>query len=529
VFAPTRREIRVTGVSVTAQIDGEGIRLDRVVDGPLDVRIGGHRVWSFTAARDGIRSGNGIFVAWPNALLRVLDGHGDVEVVPHSGGDALFAGTVRFGTSTDPLLLVDDLGNPLALDKGGRLQRTFGNYAGEARAELIAAAHGVLVDLVEVCGLDAYLCYGGLLGAARTGHMIGHDSDLDLAFLSQYTHPFDVIQECRRAEETMARRGWQVVRMSAANFKIWVPLPSGKRAGVDVFGSFHLGDQFHITGSLRGTLAREAIVPFGEIELEGTTFPAPADVPAFLAFTYGPGWRTPDPAFHFDHPPENVRRMSHWFRGSRAGLPYWQDFYKGPHQALPEGPTLFAQWAAERMQPHDRIVELGSGTGRDAVWFAQQGHPTTGSDYCGVARAVANAASEKGGVGTGYRNINLESLHSALFGAARIVHEPEPRHVYARGLIDALAPSGRLGLWPFCRIVGSRGGLTFLEFRTGANRRRRTVFGAPARTFARPEEIVAEIERHGGRVVESETGRGLAPLGSEDPVICRLVVSWRKQ
>lgn len=513
---------------MAAQIDGKGIRLDRPVEGPLDVRIGGHRVWSFSAARDGIRSGTGVFVSWPPALLRVLDGHGDVEVVPHNGGEAVFTGTVRFGTSTDPLLLVDDLGHPLSLDKGGRLQRTFGDYAGDARSELVGAAQRVLADLVEVCGLDAYLCYGGLLGAARSGHMIGHDSDLDLAFLSKYTHPFDIIAECRQAERTMRERGWHVVRMSAANFKIWVPLPSGKRAGVDVFGSFHVNGSFHITGSLRGELDRSAIVPFGEIELDGATFPAPADVPRFLEFTYGPGWRTPDPAFHFDHPPANVRRMSHWFRGARNRLPYWQAFYKGPHQAVPAGPSPFAQWAAERMEPDDRIFELGSGTGRDAIWFTEQGHLVTGSDYCGVARTVATAASAEAGIGTGYRNVNVESLHSALVGATRVAHESVPRHLYARGLIDAIAPSGRVGLWRFCSIAGRRGGLTFLEFRTDANKGRRTVFGDHQRTFAKPAEIVAEIERHGGRVVEEQVGRGLAPLGSEDPVTCRLVVSWRK-
>lgn len=513
---------------MTAQIDGEGIRLDRSVDGPLDLRIGGRRVWSFTSHRDGIRSGNGVFVAWPRALVALLDGHAEVEVVPHRGGDPVFAGTVRFGTSTDPLRLVDDLGSPLAVDRSGRLHRTFGDDADETRTELVAAARGVLDDLVDECGLDAYLGYGGLLGAARSGRTIGHDSDLDLAYLSRHTHPFDVIRECRAAERTMIRRGWQVVRMSAAGFKIWVPLPSGRQAGVDVFASFHVGDHFHVAGSLRGRLDRSALVPFGEIELEGVTFPAPADVAAFLAFTYGTRWRTPDPAFRFDHPPENVRRMAHWFRGTRNRLPHWQRFYKGTHLDVPAERSPFAAWAQERMEPGDPIVELGSGTGRDAIWFAQQGHPVTGSDFCGVARTVASTRAADAGMRIGFRGLNVESLHSSLVGAARIAHEPEPAHLYARGLVDAVAGTGRLGLWRFCALAGRRGGLTFLEFRTDESRTMPTYFDAHQRTFAPPELIVAEIERYGGRVLEQEIGRGLAPLGGEDPVVCRLVVSWRK-
>lgn len=513
---------------MATQIDGKGIRLSRGYDGPLDVLIGGHRVWSFATGRDAVRAGNGLFVAWPRPLAVLLDGRAEVTVVPHNGGEALFDGPVRFGRSDRTLRLVDDLGHPLSLDKGGRMQRTFDDFADESRVELVAAAQRVVVDLTEACGLDAYLCYGGLLGAARAGRMIGHDSDLDLAFLSRYTHPFDIIRESRAAERTMASLGWQVVRMSAANFKIWVPLPSGKRAGVDVFGSFHVDDHFHITGSLRGRLDRDAIVPFGEIELEGVRFPAPADVERFLAFTYGPDWKVPDPAFHFDHPPENVRRMSHWFRGTRNRLPHWQQFYKGPHRAVPSGPSRFAAWAHERMEPGSPVVELGSGTGRDAVWLAQQGHAVLASDYCSGARAATTTAQREAGLRAAYRPINLESLQSSLVAATRLAHEPRPRTIYARGLIDALAPTGRLGLWRFCAITGRRGGLTFLEFRTPRSRDQPTHFGEHQRTYADPDAIVAEIARAGGTVLERVEGRGLAPLGKEDPMTCRLVVTWER-
>jgi hypothetical protein len=181
------------------------------------------------------------------------------------------------------------------------------------------------------------------------------------------------------------------------------------------------------------------------------------------------------------------------------------------------------------MEPKSRILELGSGTGRDAIWFTRQGHPVVGSDFCGAARTAAKQATAQAKLRIRYRAINPESLHSALLTGTRFAHDPFPRHIYARGLIDAMAPSGRLGLWRLCSIAGRRGGLTFLEFRTSANRGKRTHFGKHGRTFARPEKIVAEIERHGGRVVEQVVGRGLAPLGKENPEICRLVVSWTKK
>jgi hypothetical protein len=195
---------------------------------------------------------------------------------------------------------------------------------------------------------------------------------------------------------------------------------------------------------------------------------------------------------------------------------------------LPSTPSDFARWADERMVPGDPVVELGAGTGRDAAWLAQRGHPTLASDFCSGARTAVRATVAEAEVRVPYRPINLESLQSSLVAATRFAHDPVPRHVYARGLVDALAPTGRLGLWRFCAVAGRRGGLTFLEFRTPASRGSRTFFGEHQRTYADPDEITAEVEQRGGRVVERLEGRGLAPLGNEDPTICRLVVSWKK-
>ena len=75
-------------------------------------------------------------------------------------------------------------------------------------------------------------------------------------------------------------------------------------------------------------------------------------------------------------------------------------------------------------------------------------------------------------------------------------------------------------------MVQRRGGETFVEFRTPASRSEPKFFGAHQRTYVEPDTACGEVEAAGGRVVHRETGRGLAPLGTEDPEICRLVVRW---
>ena len=114
----------------------------------------------------------------------------------------------RLVNPDEPLLLQ----YPLAVDKGGRLQRDFSNTEDSARVEIMDALEQVMQDLTEKCGLQTYLMYGCLLGAVRNGHMIGHDSDADVAYLSAYTHPFDIIRECTTAIRTMKKRYWNLTR-----------------------------------------------------------------------------------------------------------------------------------------------------------------------------------------------------------------------------------------------------------------------------------------------------------------------------
>jgi hypothetical protein len=507
-----------------AQVDEAGIRLSELLDAPIDVRFGGHRLWSFNAVRDASRLADEVHVAWPPAIAQRLSGVTQVSVEGHLDGVTWFEGEVTFGSSTDLLRIVDDTGQPLTLDKGGRLQRTFDRMDAPSVNELVTAARNVLDDLADI-GLHPYLCYGGLLGAVRNGRMIGHDSDVDLAWLSTHTHPFDIIRESRMAEREMRRRGWRVVRMSAANFKVWAPLPNGTRAGVDVFGSFHIGDHFHLMATLRGPLDLDRIMPFGRVDLEGVEFPAPRDVEAFLTFTYGPGWQVPDPAFHFTHSAANTRMMTQWWRGARARLWHWSAFYGSQRAALvPAEPSLFAHWVAGRIEPGSRIVELGSGTGRDAVWLAQQGFQVTASDYAGAARETIRRRRRRERLRVPVKDYNLEAPYSFLTQGAKLAHQPGRTNVYARLLIDALAPSGRDGMWRFCSMVCRSGGHTFLEFRTTANA---TPDQGPQHSTIAPVSVIeSEIAQHGGIVLTRTVGRGLAPLGTDDPLVCRLEVSW---
>ena len=164
---------------------------------------------------------------------------------------------------------------------------------------------------------------------------------------------------------------------------------------------------------------------------------------------------------------------------------------------------------------------------RDAIWLPSRGTTSRPATTPGRPASSPSRAAKKAGVPLQWQFYNLESTYSTLTGAARLAHEPGPKHVYARLLVDALDPEARASLWRFCSMVGRSGGRTFLEFRTAESRREPKFFGPHIRTYARVPVIEAEIAARGGTVARQDR-RAAASRRSdkEDPVVCRMEVSW---
>jgi hypothetical protein len=508
-------------------VSEDGVCFPEPPDEPVDVLFDGERVWSFNPARDSSARHDIGVVPWPAVLRPFLNGRAEVTLRNHVTGETYARRQVGLGDSDAPIRVVDPGGHPLAVDKGGRLQRTFSRTDDSMREFIMDAVESVLADLRERCGLEAFLSYGCLLGAVRDGRLIGHDSDADLSYISRYTHPFDIIRETGAAEREMRRLGWQTVRMSGADFKVWVPLRDGRRVGVDVFGSFYIDGVYYLTGSRSGHLPLSALLPLCTVTLEDRQILAPRDVEAYLEYLYGPGWRVPDPAFKFPMDPSTVRRMDGWLRGPRQHLRHWHTFYKRRLcDAVPSEPTQFARWVAGLLEPGQRIVDAGTGTGRDALWLAEQGHRVVAAYYATVVFPLIRESAETRGVDVTTRALNFNALGPVLVQGAGLAHG-EPHHVYARFLLDSLGASARQNFWRFAQMSQRHGGLTFLEFRTDTSAREPTHFPSHYRAYLPPALVIEEIESSGGRVERREVARGLAPLGDEDPEVCRLIVRWR--
>ena len=245
-----------------------------------------------------------------------------------------------------------------------------------------------------------------------------------------------------------------------------------------------------------------------------------------LEVTYGPTWRVPDPSFTYS-PPDTRRLLTGLMRGERKHQRYWDEFYRGKATAVPSDPSPFARWVAEREPERGGLVEVGSGTGRDTLWFADQGFDALGTDYSRTGVAYAERVAKAHGSAAQFRALNLYDLRHILARGALLARGRRTDVVYARFLIHAVEPVGRQNLYALARsspLEQLRGPHreAYLEFRTEPTTH---AFGEHYRQFVRPEVVCAELKGHGFEIAHVEERHGLAVHETEDPLVSRIVAT----
>jgi SAM-dependent methyltransferase len=508
----------------SVQVDDTGVRAQGDSEVVLDVLFDGRRIWSFHLLRDTVRDGGARLAEWPQALRRFLNGVTQLSVVEHVDQRVLYDEEVRLGTGDERIAVVNDRGLPLGIDKSLRLAQTFDTRSAEHVAPLLDSIEEVLGALKKA-GIDAFPAYGTLLGAVRGGKLIGHDSDADLGYVSEHTHPADVVRESFDLQRALADMGYAITRYSGAAFKVDVKEADGSVRGLDVFGGFMFNDHLYLMGEIGTPFKREWIFPLGTTTLEGRTLPAPANTDEFLTATYGPKWRVPDPAYVFETPESTHRRLNGWFRGTRVNREKWDRTYSGQHlREVDLEHTPFAQWVLKRAGgPPPLVVDIGCGTGADDLWLAEQGSRVVGLDFVPRASKKAAAVAAEKGLALEFRQLNLCELRSVLAESARLAHEPGPKTVIARHIAEATDKVGRANLWRSCQMVLAGGGRLYLEF---------LVKRGEDDTFARKHHLrtlpVALVEREladRGATVVSKKVKTDDPSGRR---ICRMVVEWHR-
>ena len=507
-------------VRVTA-VDTDGVRVESAEDTVLDVLFDGRRIWSFWTLRDSV---DGV-APWPPQLRKFLDGSTRLAVVEHVSGRTVLDEERSFGTGAARIAVVDAAGRELGIDKSNRLAKTFDTRDDEQVTPLLDAMELVLRALQDG-GVEPFLAYGTLLGAVREGGFIGHDSDIDLGYVSRHHHPVDVIRESFRLQRELVDQGFAIDRYSGAAFRIDVTETDGSTRGLDVFGGYFLDDRLYLMGEIGDPFQEDWIFPLGTSTFAGRTFPVPGQPERLLEAMYGPGWRVPDPAYHFTTPRTTTRRLNGWFRGLRTHRADWDRRYSGKREQLPSpGPSSLARFVVEQEGLPARVVDLGSGRGADALWFARQGVPTLALDHSRRADNAVRRVAEEEGLDYESSWVNLHEPRSVIAQGTRVAHLGGPPTVIANHVVDATDRRGLASFVRFSRLALSGGGRVYADFVSSPAATGRGPRGTDLLQPVPVEGVVDALRDAGAVIVHSDVREGQDDESGRP--VARVVAQWR--
>jgi len=199
---------------------------------------------------------------------------------------------------------------------------------------------------------------------------------------------------------------------------------------------------------------------------------------------------------------------------------YWNRYYQ--NRVCPEEPSLFARYVATLVEPGKRLVELGCGNGRDAVYFAARGLTVTAFDRSEEAisalraRGIANAEFVCGD----FVNADVHSPESYDYAYSRFtihsINAAQERTLLGN-VYRGLRADGRF-------FIEVRGVHDPLYGKGEALERNAFFYDFHYRRFIVLEELTGALAGCGFQVEYAEERTGFAPYGGDDPPVIRVVV-----
>ncbi len=200
-----------------------------------------------------------------------------------------------------------------------------------------------------------------------------------------------------------------------------------------------------------------------------------------------------------------------------ARTTYWDEYYAARAAPVRRLPSQFATFVAGELDGPYRVIELGCGDGRDAMFFASYGHQVIGVDASHTAVEACRQLARALGEDATFLVARIDEPDLA----SRIRGDAGPRLVYARFFLHAITESEEVRLLDLAAAITEPGDTLAVEYRTIRDSSGAKVTSSHYRRFVLPAAFEARALGRGFDVIYAVEGFGFAKYRQDDAYVAR--------
>jgi len=320
--------------------------------------------------------------------------------------------------------------------------RPFDSFSDEEISGLLGFCSESTKVAEKFSGKKCFLAYGALLGLERSGKLIPHDFDIDVAIDCGLSTKDEVAELCRKLIIRFLDAGYEVKAKCFAQFFVLPPKHVKPRYKVEFFASWIEEDRFYLYFALPGVNIVDSLFPLKDVELEGHHFLAPKIPEDLLAATYGEDWKIPNPEFKYCMTPDRWAPFTSFFFSRNKKQ--WDEYYseKGTSVQCDEDTNSDIDYTLNLPNSDAMcILDIGCGNGKAAIGLANKGHLVTAIDTSQVAIDQANIIADRNSIlSFSAEVVNLYDIPEAEDFSSR--NEGKFELIMANDLINHISPVG---------------------------------------------------------------------------------------
>jgi cyclopropane fatty-acyl-phospholipid synthase-like methyltransferase len=203
---------------------------------------------------------------------------------------------------------------------------------------------------------------------------------------------------------------------------------------------------------------------------------------------------------------------------------YWERYYSGEASSRVPPPSQFAAFVAQEAEEGSTFIDVGCGSGRDGLFFAQRGFALTGIDASHAA--VDHCRDIAARMGLAHASFVCASVDSTAFGAALASAVAASRGkavLSARFFLHAITEEEQAHLFDAAASALRPGDLVAVEDRTTRDASLAKETSSHYRRFIDPAQLIVEMAGRGFAVEYAVEGFGFAKYRHDDAHVARAV------